>query len=466
MSTTPVTGIRLPVPRTSHAVAATGVSILLLLAVGMAGALQRGGPSIALAIAGGLALAGVLALAVSRYDVAVAVGFLLSGVVFVEPAPPDGVFAVVIAVALVTGRFDIRRVPMIVTGLVGALISLNVLSATELVSGSTAMRFFGITLYMAVFSLWFAQYLDSPRRARMVVVAYLAIAIVSAALGVLAVNFPIPLRAHFLGDAVRAKGMFKDPNVFGPFLIPIAMIVLEERLAPRLLRMRPLVNGAVFALLSLGVLFSYSRAAWINYVIALFVTLLVIGLRRGGGGRALRILASVLVVGALAGAAVTVSGSLSFLESRAHSQSYDTHRFSAQREGIHLAEQYPVGVGPGQFQYYSPLATHSTYIRILVEQGILGLVVWLALALTTLILALRNVLVGADTYGIGSAALLGSWCGLLVNSGVVDTLHWRHLWLVAPLIWAGAMRSRGTRALPAGARPASRRARPARAPAS
>ena len=36
--------------------------------------------------------------------------------------------------------------------------------------------------------------------------------------------------------------------------------------------------------------------------------------------------------------------------------------------------------------------------------------------------------------------MLGAWCGLLVNSLVIDTLHWRHLWIVAALIWAGSMR--------------------------
>jgi hypothetical protein len=27
-----------------------------------------------------------------------------------------------------------------------------------------------------------------------------------------------------------------------------------------------------------------------------------------------------------------------------------------------------------------------------------------------------------------------------VNSFVVDTLHWRHIWVVAAMVWAGAMR--------------------------
>jgi O-antigen ligase len=99
----------------------------------------------------------------------------------------------------------------------------------------------------------------------------------------------------------------------------------------------------------------------------------------------------------------------------------------------------PVGVGPGQFQYHHPVETHSTFVRVLAEQGFAGLAVWLGIVLATLVLALRNVVRGRETYGIGSAALLGSWCGLVFNSVVVDTLHWRHLWVVAALIWAGAM---------------------------
>ena len=104
-----------------------------------------------------------------------------------------------------------------------------------------------------------------------------------------------------------------------------------------------------------------------------------------------------------------------------------------------------MGVGPGQFEYHSPVASHSTFVRVFAEQGFMGLLLWVALLLATLVLALRNVVLGRDTYGIGSAALLGAWCGLVFNSAVVDTLHWRHLWVVIALVWAGAARGSTTR---------------------
>jgi hypothetical protein len=67
--------------------------------------------------------------------------------------------------------------------------------------------------------------------------------------------------------------------------------------------------------------------------------------------------------------------------------------------------------------------------------------VLLALLAVTLALAVRNAVAGRDAYGVGSTAALAGWCGLLANSAFIDTLHWRHLWLVAAVIWVGSARS-------------------------
>jgi hypothetical protein len=75
-------------------------------------------------------------------------------------------------------------------------------------------------------------------------------------------------------------------------------------------------------------------------------------------------------------------------------------------------------------------------VRVLSEQGIAGFFVIAAVIFGTLLLAIRNVALGRGTFGITSAALLACWCGILANSLFVDTLHWRHLWIVAGLIWA------------------------------
>jgi hypothetical protein len=416
-------------------------AVLALLGAGMAVALYKFPLSLSAILVLGIGGLALLALAVANYEAAVTLGFVVFGIVNTEPAPPDGVFAVVIAVALVTGRFNLARVPMSVFSLVGAFVFLNILSAIEVMDVQVAARFMTITVYLAVFAIWFTSYLDSQERARAVVLAYLIPATIFAFLASAALFGPVPGRSMLLAyKATRATGLFEDPNVFGPFLVPVALIVLQEILDPRLLNTRMSVKLLTFLVLTGGVLFSYSRAAWVNEVVGAAVLLGVLMMRRGGGRKAIAVVTLVVVTTIGVVGTLSLTGQLGFLEERAQIQTYDTQRFGAQRTGIALAEQYPVGVGPGQFELRVPISAHSTYVRTLAEQGGFGLVLIAALFLTTLVFAGSNAVRGRDTYGIGSAALLGAWVGLLVNSFVVDTLHWRHLWFVAALIWVGAMR--------------------------
>jgi hypothetical protein len=397
-------------------------------------------PSLKLIVAGGIALLGLLALAITRFDSAVFLGFLLMSIVWVQPGPPDIVFAVVFAVAVASGRMRLRRLPLSVGILVAAFVFLNILSATFVVDPPAAERYFGITLYLAVFSVWLAGYVDSGERARRVLVGLLVTGLLTSAAACLALYVPgVPL-ANRLTGAQRAQGLFHDPNIFGPFMAVLALFVLEELLQPRLLRIHRFWKFAMLIVLGSGVLFSFSRAAWLNAAVGVFAMLIVFALRHGGGQRAMTILVTLLAALAALAVFVSVSGSATFLSERARLQSYDTSRFSAQESGLRLVATYPFGVGPGQFESYVTISAHSAYVRALAEQGILGLATVLALIVATLVFAGRNAVIGRDTYGIGSAALLGAWCGLVANSAFVDTLHWRHLWLVAALIWAGTMR--------------------------
>ena len=415
--------------------AAGGAALLVLfLAVGVV--LGRSPLPVPVVLAFGIGLLGTLALALARYDAAVALGVLLLAVVRLEPAPSDLVFAVVIAVAFVTGRLFLERVPLSVSVLVSCFLAVNLLAATVATDSARAVTYFAITLYLGVFALWFAAYVCSVRRARLILVAYLVGAALSAAVACLALVAPFPGATAFV-DGPRAQGLFKDPNVFGPFLVPAVLILMEETVAPRLLRFRLSTKVLLLSVLTTGVVFSFSRAAWLNLAVGMVVLLGVLALRRGGGRRAMTMLVVALVAGAALFGVVVASSSGEFLSERAGLQAYDTERFGTQASGVEIATAHPLGIGPGQFEAVSDLSAHSTYVRALAEEGVLGALLIFGLMLLTLGFAARNVSLGADTYGIGSAALLASWCGLLVNSSFVDTLHWRHLWLVAALIWAG-----------------------------
>ena len=416
-----------------------GALVLTAFSAGLAVFLYRHPPSALVLVGFTVVVLGSLALAVFSFEAAVVVGVVLLAAVRVEPAPTDVIFAVVMAVALATNRFRLRRVLPGAVLVVGIFLAFNLLSAVDAENGGRAVAFLGITIYVAVLGLWLASHVTSSPVARRLARAYVAVAVASAVVSSLA------LFVHFPGDHLftrigRAEGLFKDPNVFGPFLVPAALIVLEEIVTPRLFPGRRWAKVLAFFALTLGVVFSYSRAAWLNLALGVVVVLVILGFRRGGGRHVAQALVIVVIAVGAVSAAVALTGSLTFLQQRATVQNYDSGRFGAQSESLTWAVRYPFGIGPGQFEKYAGISAHSLYARALAEEGLPGFAALLVLMLATLGWAGRNAVLGRDTYGIGSAALLGAWCGILVNGAFVDTLHWRHLWVVAALIWAAASR--------------------------
>jgi O-antigen ligase len=398
-------------------------------------------PAPALILTGGIAALAVLALALARYERAAALGMLIFGVVFVQPAPTDAVLMIVMAVAITTGRFTLRKVPLPILALIAAFIGVNIASSAFAGSPGRAASFLLITVYLCTFSVWVTGFVDSVHRARVIVAPLVAGAVASAAVGVavLYLNFPGKSLVDF-SDGFRARGFFKDPNVFGPFCVFVALLLISELLDRRLLRARRRTLLLLLSVLALGVIFASSRAAWLNAAVATVTMVAAYALRREGGPKAAAILVTLVLLAGAGSLALVASGSESFLSSRAHFQKYDTERFSAQEQGIRLVSHNPFGIGPGQFELDAPIAAHSTYVRVLAEQGFLGLLVLIALLFSTLVLATHNVVRGRDTFGIGSIPLLAALLGVLANSAFVDTLHWRHLWLLFGLIWVGAMR--------------------------
>ena len=412
---------------------------LLALALALAVLLTRQPPSLAAVLVFGGAVLASLGLAAVRYDVLVGLGVVLLAVVQFEPAPPDLVFGVAIAVAVASGQLKRGRVPVSIVWLSALFLALNLLSAVEVADAARAAFYLSITLYVLVFALWLAAWLDSERKAKLVARTYIVSATATAFMAVLAIIASFPGHELFVYEGTRAQGFFKDPNIFVSFVAPAALMVAESAVAREATRRRRLLMTAVFVTLLAGVLFSYSRAGWLNLGVGLVVLCAVLFLRRQAG-RMLLLMAMLAAAGALGLAAVHITGSADYLSQRTHLQRYDDQRFGAQLFGIDQSMRYPLGIGPGQFEVLGPIAAHSLYVRALAEYGLLGLLALLALLLTTLAVAVRNALSARHTYGIGSAALLAAWCGLLANSFFIDSLHWRHLWLVAALIWAGSAR--------------------------
>src|SRR5262249_33169450 len=112
---------------------------------------------------------------------------------------------------------------------------------------------------------------NTERRLDALFKGYILAAGVGALIAVLAYFQKIPHADIFLRYG-RAMAMFKDPNVFGPFLVlPVVLVVQKVVYAQRFGQM---VLYALLALLiAAGLLLSFSRGAWGHFVLSAILAL-------------------------------------------------------------------------------------------------------------------------------------------------------------------------------------------------
>jgi O-antigen ligase len=406
-------------------------------------------PLRALAVAAAIPFLGLVSvLALCQPAALFVAGFFLLAAVRVQPAPVDIVFVLLMLTAAFTRRRSPRLPPSIALALpVFALLTL--VSLVDAQSMGHALLFEAITLYLLIAAVWLTSMFADGALTRRAMKAYIYSGVFSALLAVLALHVHFPGASTFLYDPHRAEGLFKDPNVFAPYLVPPAVIVLEELARPRLLDWSARRKFVVFAILTSGIIFAFSRAAWLNFAIAVGTVVIIYAWRRRGFASALKVVLALCLCGAVGFGALAATGSLSFLKARSHEQAYDKNRFASQATGLEDASAHVFGYGPGEVDTHLEVSTHNIFARVAFEQGLPGLVILIVLFASTGFAAIGSAVRDGDVHGIGSAALLGSWLGLVPNSFFIDSLHWRHLWVVAALIWFGwtrAPRDRVTRA--------------------
>jgi len=214
---------------------------------------------------------------------------------------------------------------------------------------------------------------------------------------------------------------------------------LREKIAP----------VAVLIPSALAVLLCFSRACWINFVLALAVFLVgqvaFPGLRCQLSRRELqqriRLGFGIVAVGVvsflLLEAVPAVSDMMALRVTSNGLQDYDRVRFATQNLALETAKTHLLGIGPGQVELVFDYATHSMYVRILSENGIVALIAILVFILATAARSVRIIEQAEDPwYREVNLVVLACIAGHLVNSFVIDTVHWRHIWFIYALPWA------------------------------
>lgn len=362
---------------------------------------------------------------------------LASTYVRVEPAPYDVLIVLVLAAAVLFGRRIAgtnRSYSVVWAGLflMANLVSIAFSQATE-----EALRYFGITVYLIVTWAVGASLVrcHGAPLVRHIVRGYVIAACLTACYGVLVYVGGLP-DTMLVVPKGRLQGFFKDPNVFGAFLVPPALAAMVQFGAAQKRYVLLWILAAVACVA--GILVSYSRGAWVNLVAAMLL-LITLRLRANRRGRfAFRTPWGVLFgLGLCFGvfwALYRVPEISELLGVRLQRQAYDDDRFGAQSVALEMALAYPLGIGPGQSEQMLNMSTHSLYVRALVENGIFGLASLVLLLGGSFVRSLRAALnsVLPDDRRLHSL-VAASLFGIGVESAVIDTIHWRHMFVLLVL---------------------------------
>ncbi len=367
------------------------------------------------------------------------VSVLLSAIAFIEPSPHDVImFWLLVACFAARLPFDRKLIPLlllIVTWLVGGLASL-----TQVGDQLKDIVYTGISIYLGTAAVMYACLFSDGNPVRLAILrrAYIIAALIATAAGYVGFFHLLPDSSLFLHDNGRVSATFKDPNVYGPFLIfPLLLLIIE--LITRGIRLGSLVTVTV--LLS-GLFLSFSRGAWGHFVVSAAVGLAILVAVTPNP----RLRARIVVFGATAAIVVillviamtSIDSIHNMFVERAHLlQSYDVGpggRFTDQRLALGVILEHPNGMGPFEFYRIFGEQQHNVYMQGFLVYGWLGGAAFLTLVVTTLLLGLRVVAVPSP-WQYYLIAAYATFVGEAAEGLVIDSDHWRHLFLLLGLIW-------------------------------
>ena len=366
-------------------------------------------------------------------------------VVLFEPAPYDVALVILMVAGILLNRLSFRfshRLPLV---LLAGFIASNFISLPNAIDPRLSFSYSLVSIYLAGSWLFFAGVASAYgyRGVTALTKGYVAAGVFSALLASCAYFRLIPFQSVLLRYG-RAQGLFKDPNVYGPYLVPVLLFGLAAMQEARILSPRFWRALVVCCTSIIGIFLSFSRACWVNAGISILIFVgfeLLYGFRRGSIRKdVLRIplaLAALAAITTIFLAANSETGHMLFVRLGTNGlHDYDATRFGTQRKALESTLNNPVGIGTRQSELVFQYATHNMYLRVLTENGVLGFATFFAFIVLSLLRCAKLAIALRDSqwrrlFVILTAAL----SGLLVNGCVIDTIRWRHFWFLLGLAW-------------------------------
>lgn len=365
-----------------------------------------------------------------------------SGIVMFEPAPYDVMLSIHAVIALFMGLALPRALAPLVILLflfnIGGIVSVTQVRWWEGADHGHPLVFVAISLMLMLNAIFFAATCtERPHRMALIMKATVAAAVIVAVIGVVGYG----LKIESLMRAGRAKATFKDPNVFGPFLVVPLVYLARDVLTERVSRVLPQIFWSIVILG--GIFLSMSRAAWGLGAGCLVLLGLVLFVDERSAVRRFRLI--VIAIGAVVAMALLLAAALSipeirdlFSERAKLVQSYDgarLGRFARHGIGFLLATELPLGLGPYQFGHIFPEDPHNVFLKSLMVYGWLGFLAYTALSFWTLAALFRSMFLPRAWKPMAQVIWV-LLAGHLAVSWIIDSDHWRHFFVLWGIAWA------------------------------
>jgi hypothetical protein len=364
---------------------------------------------------------------------------LASSVAFIEPSPHDvlmGVLAISCLIAAVRVNRKIAMLfPMLLIWNGGGILSLM-----NVVGQEKTIQYVATSIYLGVAAIMWACIFAENTMTRLSAMrsAYVLTACLIAIAGICGYLSAFPGAHDLFAPNDRALGAFKDPNVFGPFLIWPILVVLERMLVRRITFLDVLMIG-VFAL---ALLLAFSRGAWFHFGVSCVVMIALVFLTGQRTSTRLRILfitgISTLALAVFIVFLLSIPVIHDMFTERAHLlQSYDVGqggRFLLQELAVTDVLKYPNGMGPFGFARTHANQQHNVYLQAFLVYGWIGGVAYILMLLTTFRIAIRSVFVPTPWQPYLITAL-SAFTGEVAEGFIIDSDHWRHFFLLLGIIW-------------------------------
>ncbi len=285
----------------------------------------------------------------------------VSPFVFIEPSPYEFAFLVVLVIFIGTGlRFAPAALSLV--AILGVLNLGYTIGAINLFEKQEVLYWVLTSWYLALTAIFFALALSENTQERLdaLLRGYRFAAVVVSLLAIAGYFNLIPGAQEQLTLYSRARGTFKDPNVLGGFLILPAIYCLQKMIDES--ARSALRNAIAFAIISLAVLLSFSRAAWGILAFTAMASVALNFLTTNSARKKLRILILVMLAAGVTAAMLSVLLSFDafanlFKERASLVQGYDAGRFG--RFGRHPR----CGYGPGLSVRNRPAAVQQVLSR-------------------------------------------------------------------------------------------------------